>query len=41
MRGTNQTLRPKMRCNAGNAGKIGADGATTFIADVEFEEAAL
>ena len=41
MRGTTQTLRPKMRCNAGNAGKIGADNATTFIADVEFEEAAL
>ncbi|MFJ7297548.1 hypothetical protein [Streptomyces collinus] len=41
MRGTNQTLRPRMRCTSGNAGKIGADGATTFIADVEFEEAAL
>ncbi|MFF1298135.1 MULTISPECIES: hypothetical protein [unclassified Streptomyces] len=41
MRGTTQTLRPKMRCTAGNAGKIGADNATTFIADVEFEEAAL
>ena len=41
MRGTTQTLRPRMRCTSGNAGKIGADGATTFIADVEFEEAAL
>lgn len=41
MRGTNQVLRSRMRCTSGNAGKIGADGATTFIADVEFEEAAL
>jgi len=41
MRGTTVTLRPKMRCNTGNVGKIGADTATTFIADVEFDEAAL
>jgi hypothetical protein len=41
MRGTTQTLRLRMRVNAGNVGKIGVDTATTFIADIEFEEAAL
>lgn len=38
MRGTTVTLRSRMRTRTANAGKIGVDGATTFVADVEFEE---
>jgi hypothetical protein len=41
MRGTNVTLRSRMRPKPGNAGKLGCDAATTFVADVEFEEGAL
>ncbi|MFD7922551.1 hypothetical protein ACFV3R_25405 [Streptomyces sp. NPDC059740] len=41
MRGTNITLRSRMKVNSGNAGKIGADLGTTFIADVEFVEGAI
>ncbi|MFD8516606.1 hypothetical protein ACFV27_37380 [Streptomyces antimycoticus] len=41
MRGTTITLRSRMRTRSANAGKIGVDGATTFVADVEFEEGLL
>jgi len=41
MRGTNQTLKARMRTAAANLGKIGVDTATTFIADVEFTEGRL
>lgn len=41
MRGTTVTLRSRMRTRAANAGKIGVDSATTFVADVEFEEGLL
>lgn len=39
-RGTTQLLRPSAAGLAGNTGKISADGSSTFIFDVEFEEAA-
>lgn len=41
MRGTTVTLRSRMRTRTANNGKIGVDGATTFVADVEFEEGLL
>lgn len=41
MRGTTVTLRSRMRTRSANAGKIGVDTATTFVADVEFEEGLL
>ncbi|WP_159042076.1 hypothetical protein [Streptomyces ambofaciens] len=41
MRGTNIILKSRMRTASNNQGNIGVDIATTFIADVEFEEAAL
>lgn len=41
LRGTNVTLKTRMRTRSTNAGQIIVDGATTFIADVEFEEGAL
>lgn len=41
MRGTTVTLRSRMRPKTGNVGKFGCDAATTFVADVEFEEGAL
>jgi hypothetical protein len=41
MRGTTVTLKTMFRTATNNAGNIGIDGATTFIADVEFEEGAL
>ncbi|MFF9787205.1 hypothetical protein [Streptomyces nigrescens] len=41
MRGTNITLRSRMRTRSTNAGTILVDGGTTFVADIEFEEGAL
>jgi hypothetical protein len=38
-RGTTQLLRAQANGNSGNAGRINVTSATTFIADVEFEEA--
>jgi hypothetical protein len=37
-RGTNQILTPQFTGQAGYGGKIGYDGATTILADVEFLE---
>jgi hypothetical protein len=41
MRGTNQAFKARMRTRSSNAGKIGVDGATSFIIDVEFTEGAI
>ncbi|MDX2658356.1 hypothetical protein PV402_39920 [Streptomyces scabiei] len=41
MRGTNQAFKARMRTRTTNAGKIGVDGATSFIIDVEFQEGAI
>jgi hypothetical protein len=38
-RGTTQLLRAQANGNTGNAGRINVTSSTTFIADVEFEEA--
>lgn len=38
-RGTTQTLRVQAAGYTGNTGKVGVDGSTTLIADVEFFEA--
>jgi hypothetical protein len=38
-RGTSQTLRVQACGFPGNAGKVGVDGSTTLIADIEFLEA--
>jgi hypothetical protein len=38
-RGTTQTLRAQANGNSGNAGRINVSTATTFVYDVEFEEA--
>jgi hypothetical protein len=38
-RGSTQTLRFQAAGFAGNAGKVGVDGSTTLIADIEFVEA--
>jgi hypothetical protein len=39
-RGTSQLLRLQAAGYSGNTGKVGVDGSTTIIAQVEFEEAA-
>ncbi|MEW2267799.1 hypothetical protein [Streptomyces sp. NPDC047868] len=41
MRGTTQPFYSRMRTRTGNAGKIGVDATTTFIADIEFTEGPL
>lgn len=41
MRGTTQSFFSRMRTRSTNAGKIGVDGTTTFIADIEFTEGPL
>ncbi|MFG2677058.1 hypothetical protein [Streptomyces sp. NPDC048445] len=41
LRGTNQTIKPRMRTDSLNTGKIGADTSTTFKIDVEFLEGPL
>ena len=38
MRGTTQPFYSRMRTRSTNAGKIGVDGATTFVIDIEFTE---
>ncbi|EFL29394.1 conserved hypothetical protein [Streptomyces himastatinicus ATCC 53653] len=38
MRGTTQAFKSRMRTRSANGGKIGVDGATTFIMDIEFTE---
>jgi len=40
LRGTTQTLQVQMIINSGNASTITTDTATTFVADVEFNEVA-
>ncbi|MFE1767314.1 hypothetical protein ACFW81_24230 [Streptomyces angustmyceticus] len=41
LRGTNVTLQVRMRTRSSNAGHIIVDGATTFVADIEFTEGRL
>ncbi|MFE7780273.1 hypothetical protein [Streptomyces nigrescens] len=41
MRGTNITLRSRMRTRTANEGTLIIDGGSTFVADIEFEEGAL
>ncbi|GAA0500583.1 hypothetical protein [Streptomyces olivaceiscleroticus] len=41
LRGTNVILKSRMRTRAANQGRMIVDGATTFIADVAFEEGAI
>lgn len=38
LRGTTQPFYSRMRTRTANAGKIGVDGATTFVIDIEFTE---